>query len=526
MKNKNFECGKFLEEECVKASFELSDSFFNSNLTNTSTIKNEISPFNFDKNSSKVFLTKKRKNSDLNFEIFETYSNSKNSKKNSPFLSDSKITNYFQQKKNSSSKKSSELRSSNKSVEMKSMGSSFGNYSKDNLEEENKISCAKKLIFENVPQSLNKNDFNNNFNFQYNQNKDIKFDKTLELEKNLNLNIHQKKEKLFDNEIKLKISKNETFLGNISDYIPAKNFSQIEKIFDRTKNKLSLSLSQQTLDVLNKIEANKKSKNTQSPKTLKLSLENLSSTILDKNNVKNFNLKLNSKDNSPNKNSKSSQSELVRSSQEILSNFSIKEKYEELLKRELILPCHYKNLLNKFGKLDETINYLKRKETDTSLRSIGKILNENFKIEFTQEDFEKILYVTPHFFIYKWDKNFKSKTLFDRPSNELFIDVPNDIQRRISQKYDEKTNFTQLQTFPYLPMKFEMGEEILKERVASFKKILLFMTNEHHKKILKEKRIVTKLNLFKHRTWHSEFDVHGVPQLENFRLIEKPKETH
>ena len=153
MKNKNFECGKFLEEECVKASFELSDSFFNSNLTNTSTIKNEISPFNFNKNSSKVFLTKKRKNSDLNFEIFETYSNSKNSKKNSPFLSDSKITNYFQQKKNSSSRKSSELRSSNKSAEMKSMGSSFGNYSKDNLEEENKISCAKKLIFENVPQS-------------------------------------------------------------------------------------------------------------------------------------------------------------------------------------------------------------------------------------------------------------------------------------------------------------------------------------------------------------------------------------
>lgn len=501
MKNKRVDLSIFAEEQGVKSILTFSDSFYNSNLTNTSTVKNESPALNLNKISKDSFLNKKRKNSDLNFENFVSSSNSKNSaKKSSPLLSDSKITNYFSIKKNSSNKKASDPNYSNKSDSLKSpqcVKDSSPNYSFDG---EKKIACAKKLNFEigDDQSSFNKNELINNLNSEFSHNHHSS--KCQLSSKNLDITNKDNREKLID----------------YRNYFENRNLIK--------PNFLNFSLSQETLDTVKKIKEN--------DKKIKYSLEddliqrqgNFSVLDLEKNKFfsHKLNHKNNSKPNSPIKNSKSRLSDLVKSSQEILNKYSIKEKYEELLKRELILPCHYKLLFKKFCKLDETLNFLKlNNDFDYSFKNIQKILYENFKLNFSIDDFEKILYITPHFFIYKWDANFIRKEI---PSDliELFIDIPYDIVRRMSHKYDEKVNFTQLQTFPYIALKVVMNEEIVKERTSSFKKVLLFLTNEYHKKFLKDKKIVTKLNPFKHRTWHSEFDVHQAPQLENFKLIEKP----
>jgi hypothetical protein len=507
MKNKKVDLSIFAEEQGVKSILALSDSFYNSNLTNTSTIKNESPALNLNKISTDTLLNKKRKNSDLNFENFVSSSNSKNSaKKSSPLLSDSKITNYFSVKKISSNKKASDPIYSNKSDSIKSPEYAKDSSSYNSFNEEKKITCAKKLNFEiGEDQSFNNNEFINNVKREFSHNHIWSncqlSSKNLDITKgNLNLNHNFDREKYFD----------------------YKNFFDNKTLIKG--NFMNFSLSQETLDTVKKIQENNKKIKCSLDDDLIKPQRNFSILDLEKNIFLSHKLnpKNNSKQNSPIKISKSRQSDLVKSSQEILNKYSIKEKYEELLKRELILPCHYKILFKKFCKLDETLNFLKlNNDSDCSLKNIQKILCENFKLDFSIDDFEKILYITPHFFIYKWDANFIAK---ENHSDliELFIDIPYDVVKRISHRYDDKVNFTQLQTFPYIALKVAMDEEIVKERTSSFKKVLLFLTNEYHKKILKDKKIVTKLNPFKHRTWHSEFDVHQAPQLENFKLIEKP----
>lgn len=136
---------------------------------------------------------------------------------------------------------------------------------------------------------------------------------------------------------------------------------------------------------------------------------------------------------------------------------------------------------------------------------------------FTIDEFQQILFISPHFFIYKWDK------INNTREYDLLIDIPIDIQRRLDEAYDERTNFTQLQTYPYSPFKAELTKDIIDKRINIFKKVLLHLTADLHRQFLKDKNIVTKLNPFKHRTWHSEFDIHKVPAIEKFRIVEKPR---
>jgi hypothetical protein len=118
---------------------------------------------------------------------------------------------------------------------------------------------------------------------------------------------------------------------------------------------------------------------------------------------------------------------VIEEIKQILSSTSMKEKYEGLLNRELILPYNYKTLYKKFENLDVVIKGIKRSKGLPSLNNIQKVLNAK-NIIFNFEDFQRILYVAPHFYIYKWEK---SSNNIKNSQSELIIDIPSNIDQRL-----------------------------------------------------------------------------------------------
>lgn len=109
----------------------------------------------------------------------------------------------------------------------------------------------------------------------------------------------------------------------------------------------------------------------------------------------------------------------------------MKEKYEGLLNRELILPYNYKNLYKKFETLDLAIIDLKRSKKVPSLANI-KLFMKGKGLNFDLDDFKRILYVVPHFYIYKWEKLQNSSK---SSQNELIIEIPNNISSRLKVNF-------------------------------------------------------------------------------------------
>ena len=108
----------------------------------------------------------------------------------------------------------------------------------------------------------------------------------------------------------------------------------------------------------------------------------------------------------------------------------MKEKYEGLLRRELMLPPHYKILFKKFEFLGIAISAIKKTKSNPTLSNIQNFLKLD-KIQFTIDDFKRILYIVPHFFIYKWEKIQIQNRNFPA---ELVIDIPNNIVQRLKVK--------------------------------------------------------------------------------------------
>jgi hypothetical protein len=363
--------------------------------------------------SKKEFLNKKRKISDLNF---ETEMRTKCSNRTSPLVTtETKITNYFNQKKSSSFKKS------------------YGTMDKLNEGfDELSGSFCKKLDFEKFEVTGNKNNDR----------------------------------------------RNSLVKSNNSDLTAAVSSDAIA---------LPPTITERSLNVIKKVIKGSETKATNS-----------------KN--KRHSIDINTLHLSPKK---------LIYVDTLIDQYSMKDKYEGLIKRELILPCHFQMLLSKFTKLDEAIQTLRKNGHKRSLTNIQAYLKDNYKIKFILEEFQQILFITPHFFIYKWEKidnNF-----------DLVIEIPNDIARRVDGCYDENTDFMKLQTYPFIPMEQEMNNDLLIKRLNTFKKILLVMTNEEHKKFLSENNIVSKINPFKHRTWNSQFEVHNIPKIQKFNIMLKPK---
>ena len=106
-----------------------------------------------------------------------------------------------------------------------------------------------------------------------------------------------------------------------------------------------------------------------------------------------------------------------------LSSLSIREKYEDLLTRKsLLLPPKYKLLLKKQTFLDFILS------NDNSLKSKFTYIKEQFtkecSIPFTIDDFEKILFIAPFYYIYQ------AKKKIDDTTELVCIDLPKDYAER------------------------------------------------------------------------------------------------
>jgi hypothetical protein len=157
---------------------------------------------------------------------------------------------------------------------------------------------------------------------------------------------------------------------------------------------------------------------------------------------------------------KSSPKKQKLQAKDILNKHSIKDKYEALLKNELIIPCHYQEIFTKFLKLDQTIQTLGLANHKQTFSNIQNYFQLNFKEEITIEDFQMMLYVAPHFYIYKWER-VDGKI-------ELIIDIPVDIEMRMKTEYQQTTDFVKLQTYPFIPLKSQLSEAAVKKRNNTF----------------------------------------------------------
>ena len=207
-----------------------------------------------------------------------------------------------------------------------------------------------------------------------------------------------------------------------------------------------------------------------------------------------------------------------------LPELSLKEQYQDLLNRkELILPPKYRLLLKKQNFLDDiliipidNINYNKNTITNNihSFKDIQNNFINKINVNFTNKDFQQILYVCPFYYIYQ------SVNRIMKGIEIKYIDIPKDYVQRMNKKYNTKTNFTLLQTpIIYETINAEIKKAVMDKRKKLFKKILMNITLEQHRKFLEE----NNLELFdpiKARTWHHNFDLKNVEDIGCFPLVE------
>ena len=206
-----------------------------------------------------------------------------------------------------------------------------------------------------------------------------------------------------------------------------------------------------------------------------------------------------------------------------MPKLSLKEQYEDLLiRKELILPPKYRLLLKKQNYLDKFLsenNNLKNiKEnneiSNNSYNNIQNSFNTNMNMNFNNNDFQKILFVCPFYYIYQ------SVNKISKGIEIKYIDIPNDYIQRMYKKYNLNTNFTLMQTPKnYQPFNGEINKAVMEKRIKLFKKILINITLEQHQKFLKENNL-PNFDPIKCRTWHHNFDLKKVEDIGEFNLIE------
>ena len=224
----------------------------------------------------------------------------------------------------------------------------------------------------------------------------------------------------------------------------------------------------------------------------------------------------------------SNNKEITASINDISSNYkmpqlSLKEQYEDLLiRKELILPPKYRLLLKKQNYLDKFLsenNNLKNiKEnneiSNNSYNNIQNSFNTNMNMNFNNNDFQKILFVCPFYYIYQ------SVNKISKGIEIKYIDIPNDYIQRMYKKYNLNTNFTLMQTPKnYQPFNGEINKAVMEKRIKLFKKILINITLEQHQKFLKENNL-PNFDPIKCRTWHHNFDLKKVEDIGEYNLIE------
>lgn len=64
-----------------------------------------------------------------------------------------------------------------------------------------------------------------------------------------------------------------------------------------------------------------------------------------------------------------------------------------------------------------------------------------------------------------------------------------------------------------------MDKQLLQDRIKVANKILIHFTAEKHKLFVKLHNIKPNLNPFKHKTWHSDFNLETIEDVPVFCLI-------
>ena len=212
-----------------------------------------------------------------------------------------------------------------------------------------------------------------------------------------------------------------------------------------------------------------------------------------------------------------------------LPELSLKEQYQDLLNRkELILPPKYLLLLKKQNYLDDILCISNNLNTDTN-SNINKLnISSNFhsykdiqtnfikkiNINFSDKDFQQILYICPFYYIYQ------SINRITKGIEIKYIDIPRDYAQRMAKKYTPKTNFTMMQTPKiYEPINGDINKAVIEKRKKLFKKILINITLEQHQKFLKANNFEI-FDPIKARTWHHNFDMKNVEDIGIYHLVE------
>ena len=215
-----------------------------------------------------------------------------------------------------------------------------------------------------------------------------------------------------------------------------------------------------------------------------------------------------------------------------LPELSLKEQYQDLIERkELILPPKYRILLKKQNYLDDilSLNNNNHKNImgnntaninpikESIIHSFKEIQNnflEKINLNFSDKDFQQILYVCPFYYIYQ------SIHRITKGIELKYIDIPKDYIQRMNKKYNLRTNFTLMQTPKiYETIGGEINKAVMEKRKKLFKKILINITVEQHQKFLKENNL-EMFDPIKAKTWHHNFDLKNVADIGVYNLVE------
>ena len=195
-------------------------------------------------------------------------------------------------------------------------------------------------------------------------------------------------------------------------------------------------------------------------------------------------------------------------------------KYEELIseKRELRLPIKYKELLNAFINMENTIN-LNKVNGNNKLNTFENIkagIESKAHHSFNLKILKQILYVVPHFYILKYIKKNEIKTfkLNDEEIDknfDLIIEVPIDYQKRMEKYYEKDFDFSSINYFKendnnFNPNQSPLSLSILEKRKEIFRNILNLIANNYHDIYLKKLKITSKFNPLEQKTWYHKFD--------------------
>lgn len=112
----------------------------------------------------------------------------------------------------------------------------------------------------------------------------------------------------------------------------------------------------------------------------------------------------------------------------------MRAKHEQLIapERELVLPAHYKKLLELLKFVDNTLNFLKscRRQSSCTFDDLKKSIERTNARSFDLDSFKQILFLMPKSFTHRWDSLGGKAT--------LMIDFPEEEKQISQQKMEER----------------------------------------------------------------------------------------